>query len=583
MKENTLGKVIGGSVNKGVKAYLEDSESIEHYPIGALITIKGQEHKYLALIVDAGITSSEDVIGNLMGSNIPQYIRNIVTKACESTVRRQWVELALVAQATSGNDARSADTMPSFYSNLTETRAEEIEAFFGHEDQEKKWNIGIPKTPKRVSVEIPVDVEKLVELSFGIFGKSGTGKTFLGNILAGYIVLYDLMLRKTSPTSKRIKMLIFDMHSEYALELKDNMGNVIADGAAKIFSNIFKKYTPDEELAKNRGLELLKINYNELSIDDFRLIAPIFGVSETFLNHLPKYASIIRKKIKLNEYWVWGLLLDEYTEEELRRNDEGKLVLKNVLEKAGVRNAEQLREKIIKIIREKLGHGPEQAFISQTSKLKRMLRYPYTCHEDIISDIVDNLLSDEGYNITISLGKFEKETPLYMIIANLIAKRLRQKIIEKSEKGEELRTKIVIFLEEAHNFLSRDAYMQSPFGDVAREMRKKGVILCVIDQRPSELDPDVISMLWTNFVFALTNRNDIEAALLGAPKVELFKKVIPILSKREVLVYGEAIRFPIIIKVKDYRNVAGLFSEITFNLRRENKVIEESLREQGLL
>ena len=583
MKENTLGKVISGSVNKGVKAYLEDGESIEHYPIGALITIKGQEHKYLALIVDAGITSSEDVIGNLMGSNIPQYIRNIVTKTCESTVRRQWVELALVAQATSGNDARSADTMPSFYSNLIETRAEEIEAFFGHEDQEKKWSIGIPKTPKRVSVEIPVDVEKLVELSFGIFGKSGTGKTFLGNILAGYIVLYDLMLRKTSPTSKRIKMLIFDMHSEYALELKDNMGNVIADGAAKIFSNMFKRYTPDEELAKNRGLELLKINYNELSIDDFRLIAPIFGVSETFLNHLPKYASIIRKKIKLNEYWVWGLLLDEYTEEELRRNDEGKLVLKNVLEKAGVRNAEQLREKIIKIIREKLGHGPEQAFISQTSKLKRMLRYPYTCHEDIISDIVDNLLSDEGYNITISLGKFEKETPLYMIIANLIAKRLRQKIIEKSEKGEELRTKIVIFLEEAHNFLSRDAYMQSPFGDVAREMRKKGVILCVIDQRPSELDPDVISMLWTNFVFALTNRNDIEAALLGAPKVELFKKVIPILSKREVLVYGEAIRFPIIIKVKDYRNVAGLFSEITFNLRRENKVIEESLREQGLL
>jgi len=71
LKENTLGKVISGSVNKGVKAYLEDGESIEHYPIGALITIKGQEHKYLALIVDAGITSSEDVIGNLMGSNIP--------------------------------------------------------------------------------------------------------------------------------------------------------------------------------------------------------------------------------------------------------------------------------------------------------------------------------------------------------------------------------------------------------------------------------------------------------------------------------------------------------------------------------
>ena len=433
-----------------------------------------------------------------------------------------------------------------------------------------------------MDVEIPIDVEKLIELSFGIFGKSGTGKTFLGNIIAEYILLYDLA-KTSSPDSKRIRLLIFDMHSEYALELRDNMGAPIADGVAKIFSSVFKRYTPDEELAKNRGLELLKINYNDLTVEDFRLIAPTFRLSEAFLSHLPSFASILQRDIGLGKYWVWGLFLDEYTKQELERNDEGKIILNEILRRTKSNDVNSLRERIVNVIGNRLGQGPRQAFISQTSKLRRLLKYPYTISERSLDDIIENLTSKNGCNITISLGKFEKETPLYMLIANLIARRLRQKIIEKSESGEELETKVIIFLEEAHNFLGREAYIQSPFGDIAREMRKKGVILCIIDQRPSELDPDVVSMLWTNFVFTLTNRNDIEAALLGVPRAELFKKIIPILSGREVLVYGEAVKFPVVLKVKDYKKVATFLSEKVSRIKEKNRVVEEAFRDQGLL
>jgi hypothetical protein len=167
------------------------------------------------------------------------------------------------------------------------------------------------------------------------------------------------------------------------------------------------------------------------------------------------------------------------------------------------------------------------------------------------------------------MGRFEKETPLYMMIANLLARRLREKILEKSSKGETLETKIVIFLEEAHNFLGKEVYRQSPFGEIAREMRKKGVITVVIDQRPSELDPDVIGMIWTNFVFTLTDIDDIKSSLMGAPHPELFRNIIPNLASREVLIYGEAVRFPAVLKVKDYNIIEKFFNNLVKKINKE--------------
>ncbi len=581
MSRRYFGKIVGGGLTGGLRGIICMGENIEDYPVGAMVSIVGRTHRYLAMITDVRIESTDATVGSIMSARIPTDVKEITINALEPHISSKWIELALIAQSDE-KEIKNADTVPSFYSDIVDVGAEDIKCFFGGEDMYRRWNIGRPKTPKGVEVEIPIDVEKLVELSFGIFGKSGTGKTFLGNIIAGYIVMFDLIRAERDPFEKRIKLLIFDMHSEYALELRDNMGNIIADGVAKIFSENFIRYTPDVELAKERGLRMLRINYGELTVDDIRLILPMFGVSGAFSSYLPDYRNILARKIGLGDLWVWGLIIDEHVEERLQDSREGRTILDEISKRTGT-DVRGLRTRILQTIRREIGLAAELSFRAQTAKLRALINYPYTARESQIDEIVNNLTSRNGSHITISLGRYEKETPLYMIIANLIARRLRQRILKKSVAGEELETKIVIFLEEAHNFLGKETYRLSPFGAIAREMRKKGVMLCVIDQKPGELDSDVISMLWTNFVFTLTDRNDIEAALMGAPRKELLKKIIEILGRREVLIYGEGVTFPVVIRVRDYGDVARIFEHFA---KRMTQIVEERvehLREHGFV
>jgi DNA helicase HerA-like ATPase len=568
MQENAieLGRIIRGSISGGIIAYLKNEESIENYPLGSLVAIHGESHKYLALITDVGIESSNQA-DSLIRPKVSEEFREATVDVYKDRIRNQWVKLALIAQVGS-EQPKTADTMPSFFSILRNVTDNDVKNFFGIENYKTHWNVGTPKVPKGLSIEIPIDVEKLVELSFAIYGKSGTGKTFLGNLLAGYIISYDLMKERVE---QRIKLLIFDMHSEYALELKDNMGNKIANGIAYIFRDFFLRYTPDEYFVKERGLKQLKINYAKITETDIRMLSSTFGITETFINYLPRFKTILAKNLKLKDLWIWGLLLDAGDEDKLTKTDEGLYIIEEIKKRANVGSLEDFREKICKIIHEKIGPSVEVSFRSQTTKLKRLLDYPYTIdnEKDTIEEIINNILSIEGKNVTISMGRFEKETPLYMMIANLLARRLREKILEKSSKGETLETKIVIFLEEAHNFLGKEVYRQSPFGEIAREMRKKGVITVVIDQRPSELDPDVIGMIWTNFVFTLTDIDDIKSSLMGAPHSELFRNIIPNLASREVLIYGEAVRFPAVLKVKDYNIIEKFFNNLVKKINKE--------------
>ena len=70
-------------------------------------------------------------------------------------------------------------TVPSHYSavNLAEDR--DIELVFGKEDKERFW-IG---NPLDMETKLCINLPELVKRSNGIFGKSGTGKTFLTRML----------------------------------------------------------------------------------------------------------------------------------------------------------------------------------------------------------------------------------------------------------------------------------------------------------------------------------------------------------------------------------------------------------------
>ncbi|MGQ4892598.1 MAG: ATP-binding protein [Candidatus Njordarchaeia archaeon] len=578
------GRVIKSDVDKATEILLESNELIEDYPIGALVKIKGMKHEFLGLITNAKVVGSPSGFNILSNKEISSETKETLIKVLSNDLRDQIIEVALIAKREiETGDYGRADVAPAFNSPLLDLTMQDVKDFYIVEDE--FYVLGKPKSAGALEVGIPLNMDKLVDLSFAIYGKSGSGKTFLGNIIAGYITLYDRKL--TEKREKGVKLLIFDMHSEYGLELRDNRGNKIADGIGTIFKDFYQVYTPDLKLAKERGLEPLAINIKDIAPEDIQLIAPIFGISQTFVSHIHTFKNIIEKSdsIKLGDLWFLGLFDGFQLEEELEKTEEGKEILaelKNRLFENGL-TLENMRSKIFEEIKRREGYQVASSYRTQTSKLRRFLKYPITYKRDTVSEIIEKVLNSEHGNIIISLGKYEKETPLYMVLANLIARRLRNRIMEMEEEGETPKNKVIIFLEEAHNFLSGENFRLSPFGDIAREMRKKGVTLCIIDQKPGELHTDVVSMIWTSFVFSLTDKKDIEQAIMGVDKADLFRKIVPTLSPREVLAFGEAVKFPVVIQVMDYKKVEEKFKEYVSNIQKEIRKKEDDLSEGGFI
>jgi len=163
---------------------------------------------------------------------------------------------------------------------------------------------------------------------------------------------------------------------------------------------------------------------------------------------------------------------------------------------------------------------------------------------------VDNLVSPKGCNVVVSFGeKYERNTLAYVLVCNLIMRRLYERYTQLRERPA---ARLVVFVEEAHRFMGPETYEYTPFGTVARELRKRGVLLCVIDQRPSQIHSDVLAMLWNRFVMMLRDPRDIDAALMGLRAKAELKPVIETLERGEVLVFGEAIATPAVLKVVEY-------------------------------
>ena len=64
------------------------------------------------------------------------------------------------------------------------------------------------------------------------------------------------------------------------------------------------------------------------------------------------------------------------------------------------------------------------------------------------------------------------------------------------------------------------------FGTIAREMRKYNVTLLVVDQRPSEIDDEIMSQIGTRITCLLDNERDTAAVLGGIPGASGLRSVL---------------------------------------------------------
>ena len=247
-----LGIVVSGSLNKGVDVRLDGSASVEDMAVGRYVTIEGQQRRFFGMITDVswGVTDPQltlappDVSDPFVAEvfvgprthaalHVSSYLR---TPLCPTLPLS--VPLAGIAEA-------------SHFSTVNMASEHDIELVFGKEDKERFW-IG---NPLDMETRLCLDLVEFVKRSNGIFGKSGTGKTFFTRLLlAG-------MLQKSQAVN-----LIFDMHNEYGWRGVDERGPEVK-ALKQLFPSAVAVFTLDEEHSRHRGVStdfVVQIGYAEM-------------------------------------------------------------------------------------------------------------------------------------------------------------------------------------------------------------------------------------------------------------------------------------------------------------------------------
>lgn len=111
---------------------------------------------------------------------------------------------------------------------------------------------------------------------------------------------------------------------------------------------------------------------------------------------------------------------------------------------------------------------------------------------------------------------------------------------------------LLIVVDEAHQFLPArgDGAATPVFAKIAREGRKYGVGLLVVTQRPSDIDPAVLSQCGTMIALRVTNPAD-KAAVSAAVPDDMggLAGLIPALRTGEALVLGDAMHVPSRVRI----------------------------------
>ena len=524
-----LGIIVTGSLNKGVEVRLDGRTSIEDMAVGRYVTIEGRKRRFFGLITDVslGVTDMQLTL------TPPDISDPFVAEVLNGT--STYGTLHVLPMLTIAGDAAGSiegpapvKTVPSHYAEVKQATQRDVELVFGKED-EKRFFIG---TPLDMETKVCLNLEEMVKRSNGIFGKSGTGKTFLTRILL------IGMLQKGSAVN-----LVFDMHSEYGWAGPSEKG-ISVKALKQLFPAKVAVFTLDEESSRRRKVSTdfaVRIGYDEIEPEDIALLRQTLNLTEASVQAAYQFARFFGDRKWLAE--TLNLETGEATEELLNRLNIHEGTYRNL--RRGLETVRRL---------------PFLVAQSPDNPVKRILEY-----------------LDRGTNVVLEFGRYTDITT-YILVSNLLTRRIYDQYRERTEKaiGENSAKprQLVITIEEAHKFLNPEVAGQTIFGTIAREMRKYNVTLLIIDQRPSGIDEEVMSQIGTRITCLLDNERDIDAVLSGTPgKNELRSVLARLESKQQALIFGAAVPMPVVVKTREYGS-AQSYSEFA---QEENpaKDIEE--------
>ncbi len=513
-----LGIVVRGSLADGLEARLDGPASVEDMRVGKFVKVRGEKHDFFCLVTDVKLDAANDQVLADPPPESEPFLREVLAGTMTFGLVQVQPMLMLARDGAAADDGPAANgaedgprpvrTIPTHFSTVFVADESDFERVFGAPGEDR-FELG---TPRDMDVPIRLNLRRFVERSNGVFGKSGTGKSFLTRlILCGTI------------RSRVAANLVFDMHSEYGWETQTEDGHFVK-GLKQLFPGQVFVYTLDPNSSRNRSVRPdgeITIGYDEIDVDDIALLSEELVLNPTAVESGSLAAQALGRE--------WMRRLMEMDGEALRA----------FCEQSGANDASlsALRRKL-------LSHLKPLPFLREHAEGRAL--------DEVIARL------KAGQHVVLEFGQHRRLLP-YMLVANIITRKLHGlwiAMMERYQQSQDIADRppqLMITLEEAHRFLNPSAARQTSFGTIAREMRKFNVTLLVIDQRPSGIDAEVMSQLGTRITAQLNDDHDLDAIFTGVSGAAKLRHTLASLdSREEAMILGHAVPMPVVFQARKY-------------------------------
>ena len=414
-------------------------------------------------------------------------------------------------------------TIPPHHAPVRLAGAGDIAEIFGKAEQAGNFVIGYTREQGH---PVCLNLDKFIQRSSGIFGATGTGKSFLTRIILAGLIHFN-----------RASVLIFDMHNEYGFDdtasdtgkrvtgLKTKFGQRLRIVGLGVGATI-RGQAPDFNL---------EIAESDIMPEDIEMLSRELNLKETTPTTLEALANTFGRSRWFAEFRQMrngAVIEDTETGKKFPAPDSV----------AAWANSAGVNVMAAEGLHSKLGRVFDRSYV---------VEHPAA---DSVGEIIKAL--EAGQHIVLSFGQHESDLD-YLLTSNLLTRRIRdaweKRTNEFRTRGEKEPRPLVIVVEEAHKLLNREMAAQTTFSTIARELRKYYVTLLIIDQRPSQIYDEVMSQLGTRVSGWLGDEDDIRAVLSGLAGREALRGMLARLQpKEEVLLLGWGVPMPLPVRSRRY-------------------------------
>jgi hypothetical protein len=538
------------------------SASLDPKTVSGLAFIDGQGYRIgqigSLVRIPIGLVDLFGIVSQVGAGAVPEALINA------EPYGYRWLRIQLIGEGyRSGKFKRGISQYPTIGDEVHLIVEKDLYKIYGGPETPNFVRIGSLASAE--SIPALIDIDKIVTRHTAVIGATGTGKsTTVANIL---ISVSD---PKRFPAAR---IIIMDIHGEYYNALQDR-------------ATVFRVNANEAAGEKSLFIPYWALNFDELmqitplkSVNDSERAALVQKVRDLKIASLASQAregitvdnltvdSIVPFSIHRLWYDLYRFVCSTHSAQQANQSPETEAIEQDT-------EGQQIIGDILKVVPPKYkpitSGGPNRIYLSGA---------PLNIRRQI--DALGSLLRDTRYDFlfrpgdwcpnkdgapkqdldTLLLSWIGGEKPITIldlsgvpvsILVDLIGVLIRllfDALFWSRYLPEGGRMRPLLFvLEEAHAYLNagNEGAASIAARRIVKEGRKYGLGAMIISQRPSEIDPTILSQCGTLFAMRLSNSSD-RSHVIGSVSDNLeglFNK-LPALRTGEAIIVGEAVQLPL--------------------------------------